>query len=315
MTSKTINSGAINSVSFPGSESGAALIELIGEVEVSASISVTYLRVGATGSTAATAAVSRPTPKTIALLGAAAASQASCSASALRKVMVGTASAAIKCATSSGVSVRYGVSAVTQAYTSTVRADTFRKSSSLASVLAVAAVSCRPVQRCSLSAISSAIANTSAVALLEVPLSATARWPIKTSASIIIAIGVSASSNPAATGSAGTLLRAHRSASAGASAVGSSLLSKMVFGASAATQAAASTSLPTTGIKALRAAYGLAFADQSADALRCIRLSASTLAKVESYCLARDFASSVRAPDERQMVVPENDRTMKVEPA
>lgn len=315
MTSKAINSGAINAVSFPGSESGATLIELIGDVEVLGSISMAYLRVGAMGSTTASAATGRPTPRTIALLGATANGQASCSASALRKASVGTASTAASCVTSSGVSARYRIKAYTQAYASAAPFETFRKSLSLASMLALAVTACKPIQRCSLSAGASAGASTSAGALTKVPMSATARWPVTTSASIIIEIGVSASSTSTATGSIGTLLHVIRSAPGLASATGSTPSSKMVFGVSAAGQASAATSSPTVGINALRAAYGVMSAISSATALRHIRLPASTLAKVESYCLARDFASSVRAPEDRQMVVPENDRTMKVEPA
>ena len=315
MTSKAINSGAINAVSFPGSESGATLIELIGDVEVLGSISMTYLRVGATGSTTASATTGRPTPRTIALLGATASGQASCSASALRKASVGTASTAANCVTSSGVSARYRIKADTQAYASATPVETFRKSMSLASTPALAVTACNPVRRRSFSAGASAGASTSANALLKVPLSAAARWPIETSASIIITIGVSASSSPSAVGSSDALLHVIRSAPGLASATGSTPSSKMVFGVSAAGQASAATSSPTVGINALRAAYGVASAISSATALQHIRLPASTLAKVESYCLARDFASSVRAPEDRQMVVPENDRTMKVEPA
>lgn len=315
MTSKAINSGAINAVSFPGSESGATLIELIGDVEVSASISGKYLRLGAKGSTIASAATGRPIPKTIALLGATTSGQASCSASALRKVLVGTASVAVNCVTSSGVSVRYGVKASTQAYMSATTVETFRKSLSLGSTQARAYTACYSVKKCSFSASSSANASASANALLKVPLSAIARWPIETSASIIIEIGVSASSSPSAVGSSDALVRVIRSAPGLASAAGSSPSSKMVFGVSVAEQASADTSSPTVGINALRAAYGVASAISSATALQYIKLPASTLAKVESYCIARDFASSVRAPEDRQMVVPENDRTMKVEPA
>ena len=315
MTSKAINSGAINAVSFPGSESGATLIELIGDVEVLGSISMTYLRVGAMGSTTASAATGRPTPRTIALLGATASGQASCSASALRKAFVGTASAAASCVTSSTVSARYGIKAVTQARSSSTTVDTFRKSLSLASTMARAVTACNSVKRCRFSAGSLAAASTSAGALTKVPMSATARWPVTASASIIIEIGVSASSTSTATGSIGTLLHVNRYAAAIASAAGSPLQSKMAFGASATANAVAYTSLPATSIRALRAAYGLAIADQSVNAMRRVHLSASTSANVKSYCLARDFASSVRAPEERQMVVPENDRTMKVEPA
>ena len=44
MTNSTINSGAINETPFPGAESGASLIELVGTVEVACSISAVTLR-------------------------------------------------------------------------------------------------------------------------------------------------------------------------------------------------------------------------------------------------------------------------------
>lgn len=71
-TTSTINSGAINAVSFPGSEAGASLIELIGEVAVTCAIGSLSIILTCSASTDAAASTSLPGTKARIQIGASA---------------------------------------------------------------------------------------------------------------------------------------------------------------------------------------------------------------------------------------------------
>jgi len=63
MTANYINSDEINSVPFPGAESGASLVQLVGEIQASGALSSVTLRLLATAAIACTATTSIPAAK------------------------------------------------------------------------------------------------------------------------------------------------------------------------------------------------------------------------------------------------------------
>ena len=113
-TTAVINSDEINSVSFPGSEAGLALVELVGTVEIAGSISALTLRLTAKAETSPAATTSLPTTKLRLRIAAQAGCSATSSASALSRIHLSPIQQSAAAEVSVGVLCRRITSASTQ---------------------------------------------------------------------------------------------------------------------------------------------------------------------------------------------------------
>lgn len=314
MTSRAINSDEINSVSFPGAEDGLSLVQLIGTVEVSCSISFVQIRLTASAVVEPSAVVSSPTAKIKSLLGAV-----------------------------------IDASAVPAGDT-LVKRKSFAEATSARAVVAAATI----YRERRLSAIRTATATTSASAVLKVPRSAAASSSATTSAdsyknaylsgstqpsAVVLAAGsrrvrsVSASTVPRAVVSANrTLIRR----------IGATTNAQALFSVSywrkrpstASTVALASipnanfyfqllclqvqteaSAVPGQVAALSRIFFGadtLAQSTTEASIKMLLRVGATATATVSSAVAALDYSSTIPAPEERRMRLIEISRRMEV---
>lgn len=310
MTSQALNSGAINSVSFPSSEDGRSLIELVGDVTVSASISHITKRLVVTIPGQASASPSTPTPSYRIQLNAQTTALAAAFVGAVTKASVRPVAALASALPSSGIRLKIGLSAGTSP--SAVAAGSGktivrRGVSGSGSASGVADT----VRRIRVGASGAPSVEPIVSANLDVLRSITETARASTSASYRVIQYVSASTQAVANHSVVEALKAVRSASTTAYSTGEA--SFVVEANVVATGVASASCLDAlTWRRTFIGASAESVANSFASTTVIMRMSASTEAAINAMVTAADYASTVPAPDERRMVVQDSPRRMEV---
>lgn len=312
MTSSALNSGAINATPFPSAEQGASVIELLGDVQVTGSISGIALALTAIATT-------QPTATGV--------------ATTRRKLGIGATTAPSAVVTN--ISPRYRVpsetSVVCVAQTSTpsinVKGYTSASTSATAATTASASVSVKRSASTQPSATSSAAGSTKRVPLVATTTAqASASTPTARSK-----VRLSAINQATALGAGRIVFKKRVQATTPANAASSSAAQSFIP-RSATLLAKASGNKPAACVRLATASIWSAAAVATSGVLTRLRpmaqaaagvssvatpeiritLSAQAAAQAITYSAAADFSVTLPAPPERQIVVPPYDRVMKV---
>jgi hypothetical protein len=312
--SGAINSGAINHTSFPGSENGLSLAQMVGSVSVTGTVTGIFVRLTAFATTAPRAATAKPVARLKRTLAAATSGTATATATQLGKIRR-SASASARAVSASGVGRR-------------VRLAMTR--------VASAVVTAKPVLR--LRILRSAVAKPTAAATLSSrkkvfldPVDLVARARVAVNAlrkvrspaatvgdvnfSVLIALKRRLTITPVvarALNAATQTTRKMRLAAALIAQANSAVVAliKVLRRAVVAPQAACSPL--ASGARVFRQAPIQAQAiSVSAAALR-ISVNAATVASFANYAVAIDLNINQRAAEERRMTVPLDERRMEV---
>lgn len=309
--SGAINSGAINHVSFPGSESGLSLVQLVGTVSVTGTVTGIYLRLTASATTKPRAATSKPTTKVKYSIGAASAAQATGIATVISKVR----RAATVAPTAPGTAtiyrrIRQTAPTVSRAVVTakpTISMRVLRAGSTTGRALA----SLGTVKKIYTAASRIAQATTSAAALrkgfsgAQTTGRATTASGVGRNRRLSVAATVSAIMAPV-----NSLLKRLVGASTTATTSQSVLAYLALRRRAVGVALAAPKSLDSSALT-FRSAAGLGRAVTRATTRLKITVSASTVASFSGFTVALDY-SITPAPGDRQMVVPLEERRMEV---
>lgn len=314
MTTHAINSGALNAVPFPGAEEGASIINLIGTVEVQASLSQIRLRLTATAATAPKAACSVNTTKLRMLLQAVTAPLAdAASINALSNVKVEAIDGRAVATVSAGVSIKHEMSASGEV--SSINAAScllISRKSANTQAQAVAQAGSINYGRRSASALGQAIVN-SPVFRIEIPVSAIQSAAGQAIAGISIASGIGALSQPSAIGSVNANSLIYLGAQG--SSVASASAAQVFLEEPAYPDRQPAQAVAASGVKVIFSEVAHATPSaigSSPEVTFRVLAQATTVATAIASSAAADFATSIPAPLDRQIVVPPYDRTMKV---
>ena len=310
----TLNSGQINVTPFPGSEVGSSLVEMVGSVVITCSVSNIRLNVTARAETSGLARTPLVNSTARMQLGASTTCGAETSASALSRVpFIPDAQQAIASVAPVGAYVRFS-SAATTTGQAQVSASSVKKASRSASATASGLGAATSVKYVYASGSASARADAVVDALRKVLFSADGRGEVTIEAQIALAHRVGAPGQASGFGVA----TARRSIPSGASTQGQATGLASIFFARQAfpdlqrAEAVAPSVLSTRNISF--AASTIAIASGSSGIQISHRPSASTEAMAIALSAAADYAVAAPAPEERQMFVPALDRRMEVAP-
>lgn len=312
MTTAALNSGAVNATRFPGSEEGASIIELLGTVQVSASLSALKLRLqtGARVTASGQGSVIKTTRR--ALFNASTAPSAISPAVTfivkMPAIGQGTASAQV----SAACIISHRMSASTQCV-ATTRATSFQITKKSASTTARAAVSAQSFNRVARTIKATASAVPAALTpwlRRSLTIKQTAKATV--TCKIIRLRRISAIKNATAVATAGSVKRIFvrlTSAIAQAASRAAAGLEISLGGAST------SSPSPVFGL-VLRLATGASqpaiATAKDADSKAQLLTGAQATPTAIAYAAGADYATKIPAPIERQIAVPFYDRTMKV---
>lgn len=310
----TINSGAINTVPFPGAEEGSSLVELIGEVIVTCAISSVTLIVTAGAATEPSAVTSSPTARIRSQIGASTTAQVVAGASALSRVPAlpspETGSAIV-----SPVGIRLSVKASASTTGSAPGAvGSYVRTTRSASTVAASTASASALKRNFNGANTTAQAATySANALRKIRLGATTKPEVTSAVAIAVAYRTGASTVASAPGTAYSRRSLPVSASTTTTSAGAATAyyRRLAF---PDVQAAAAVANAGVLSKVFLSAAVEPVAITSAGVRLTSRLSASVEAGALAISAAADYAIAAPAPEERLMFVPASDRRMEVAP-
>lgn len=310
MTKNAINGSVINKTAFPGSEDGLSLVELVGTVEVTASVSAVNLRLLASATTGCNASGTAQTTRK-AQLSAIVSGVSTTSAFVYSKTPFAAYGQSL-CNATSGVRLTYRPSAIENAIASTFAyAYVAAKKSASTSGLAVSA-NTKANTFASRSSAVAAVAIASATALRKVACSAEAAPTANGIASITFRNRIGATALASAASSLSTRFNVLRGASAVPQAV-TLALARNRIAAVLGIQRAIADCTPLYAIRKMN--FG---AQAQANALASARIrlkrfvSAFATAQATGQSTASDFASSMPAPAERLMTVQASDRRMGV---
>lgn len=310
MTSKVLNGGAINAVSFPGATAGPQLVEMIGTVQVTGLLSaISFRRItGASATAYVYASVANTTNRAQVL--ATTTSQAQVAALVRSKVKVTPVALSAYCSASvvAGAKRIISASATCSAVTASGGANYVRRSASATASASTAATARTNVIRLA-SATSQATAY--AFASRKSTASASATAAASSTTSITLSHRLVASTAPTANGSASSRVNIQRAASTLARAA------PTVFAARARTVDSAITAQAVVVDVFSRRGVKLAMNQQAvattaASIVVTHRLSAATTGQAIAASAAADYSTNQPAPLERQMIVPAFDRRMEV---
>lgn len=306
-----LNSGALNVVPFPAAEQGSSIIELLGTVEVTASIATIRLRVTAGAATAPTANCTGSLRMKIGL-GAATQAAAACAditaRSKVKNDATGTASAygtagyivklnstatatpsAVCTATSYQITKRSATVVASGLGSATGYKYAYRSATTVAQAVQSAITTKRKTGGAG-STVGSATGSASII--LKNRLSATVAPTASTSGFAYRIMRLTPLGTPSGIGSASAILKIYAAPVPVSPSATVSSGTKMKFGPGA-------TATPSAVSETVNIVFKL-------------HLGASTEATAIAYAAGSDFASKLPAPLERQIVVPPYDRTMKV---
>jgi hypothetical protein len=308
-----INSGAINHLSFPATETGLSVIQLLGTVEISGTIGGSlYILRTASAATNAVASTPNIVAKARMQLGATTACSAVTQATALSKIRVTAVPQEVLAWPEVSVGLRYRFSAQQQA-SAVVSAVAFAKTfkTAVTSGAAVPFVSADTRLRRSASVVCSA--TTSAFAGRKPQRSASTVAQVVSQASVASRISPHAETVATAVSSVSTRVNLRRSALTTAAAVTSTpTLVRLRLAYPNPEVATAFCSEIALRRRMPLVAFGLAFAENAASAASKFRMSATTVAEAVAFSAAADYAVAAPAPVERLMIVPASDRRMEV---
>lgn len=330
-----INSGAINALSFPGAEAGLSLVQLIGEVSVTCTITNVYrlLNVGATtapraasggvnlalrsavgvavtGVATAQAGIMLKSPRSASTQGAA----ASTSALISRRLSV-LALTSCSAATAPSVARSRIILGATTAPSAAALVESRKKTYTAASTAARAAHAVTAWRKLVLGAKAVGSANFSISIIRRQRVGATTvaaatAMPSQTKRRLPLAAGTVSTITHSVTPYRGLQQRAV----VAASALASNIVAGTKITVSASAQAkAASTVAEFLEIKRFLAGGTTAAANGSVATTGRIVTGASTVASFASYIVATDLNITQPAPLDRQMAVPLDDRRMEVD--
>lgn len=310
MTVGALNSGPLNAVPFPQAEAGLSLIQLVGTVEVTATITTLVTRrvVGASTTAGASGQASFVLHQRV---GSRIVPQAVCTANNIAKVTDNVATTRATAATSAGVILKRRASAVVSAAASVACAAVVKVRRSASSTCAASVSSIDSRAKVARSATVSAQATTFALLRVKISRAATVVARANSTSRITlvqrptaivnatgfgtvttrnkVALGATAACSAAVTANAFRKLRIR--ASATPKALGSAFAGqKMQFGA--VSVGAAVCGIARAGIK--------------------YRMSASAIAEAITRSAATDYGVAMPAPPERLMFVPASERSMEV---
>lgn len=312
MITHALNSGAINAVPFPGAEEGASVIDLLGTVEVTGSLSAISLRLTATARTSPSAVCSVNNVKSRMQLQATTAPSAVATNTDVQSRITLAGNTSGECSTAAAIVVKFNTSALTEAAAQvSVSSYQYAARSASATASATATANCVKYFYRGAETTGSASVSVPDARIKLTPGVASAQPSVIPTVGIILAHQLAATSSPTAVASADAARVMSFAASATPSASASAGVQLRVATA-IAVQPSANGSAGTT----MR--YGL-FAQEQARAIAAdttlqlnILLGAGTSAQAVASAAGADFASKLPAPFERQIVVPPYDRTMKV---
>lgn len=315
MPTETVNSGVINKVGFPGAEDGVSLIEMVGEVVATATISSITLRLTA-GAAVAAAAVCAPAGiKSRMLLAATTDATAQATAGARTKIQVfpQSQSAVAKATATPALQTRLGATTAAAASAQTVGGRTFIRRSIAAA--ASASGSASSYNRAARAASTTATASSPALlALRGLKIAASTTAQVTHSITPTGKYRLRSVTNATGYGLSFALVAKSVGASTNAKALSAPVSAGLYLSATPNPQSAyASVSAITPKLKQYVGATVNAGAVLSAvpAALR-YALGASTIAWVSSAIAAADYSVTIPAPIERQMVLPAMNRRMEV---
>lgn len=331
--SGAINSGAINHVSFPGTESGLSLVQPVGTVSVTADITGIYLLLKASATTPAVASTSLPSAILRNLLGATTACASTTSAGVVSKVsrkaiepakatgkvtigrIIPRSASTTSIATAASISARSKVFfGAAQPAVAAVSVESRKNVYLAASAIANSVSSASTLRKRQLSATTVGDVNFLVTIGRLRRLSATAigrALPVPGIAALRLPIGASTTATIDEATTAFIALRRFASTVPQAIVAGTTSYARFRLGASSSPQAdgVASTILH---ILRFNAGYVRAEAIASATARLGIPFGATTVADAESYVVAADLNITQPAPEDRQMIVPLEERRMEV---
>lgn len=313
MTTHALNTGALNKVPFPLTEQGTSIIELLGTVEVTASISVIRLRLTAAATTAPSAVCSVNTTKLkINVLAQTPAEAVVQDITYRTKIQVKPTGSAIA-STRAGYTVKHNVSALV-APTSAYSVTSYQITKKGASTTASGYGSMRSLKsRFNSAAISAQAVVKDITPLYKVRFSATQAATATTLADLAFARRVAGSTAATAVGTVFPLRYMPFSATAAPSQITTLAKAILRLATLPGNQSSAAITKATARLKAVTGATVQTKA-VAQDIVFIFKLTAgaTTVAKAIDTAVGLDFASKMPAPLERQIVVPPYDRTMKV---
>lgn len=315
MTTATINSNDINSVSFPGSEQGVTLVQLVGAVVVVCSISVINLRVTAAATTTASSESSVATPYTRAQIGAVTEVSATASCGSVVRLAFSVDSQTASATCSAGVFSKRRLSAVGSGVATPQGAGSYLRvaRSALVSGQAVSDVSARQnVYLAAASAPSAVVGEItsgrrfSASAVTDGVVTSIAFTSARFKLSAL-------SSSVAAAADADPNLRISFGATESAAAFAPAVqTSSRIAATPSAQQCLALAASAAACIKFFPGASAVAFATGSASQVLFRQVGASVVATVSVAVAAADYSSTIPAPVERRMTLISTSRRMEV---
>lgn len=307
-----INSAAINHLPFPGSETGKALVQLVGTVSVTGTITGISVRLTASAVSSGVASVAtNPGILIKHQLGASAECGTSSRVSILGKIQFGAQGNATVAADVTPRLAR-SVSASTTAASQIANTGTLVTVPRAAAQPAVATASVVSVNETYRSAAALASADASVDALRKLIFSASTQGVVSPSISIANRHRVSAQTTAAASAasaissvtlvfSASAVSAAQWNVFAGKKLIRSAIHPAIASAANIASQAIVSRSVSGSGVCTTASGISMRYF-----------VSASAVATWAGYTVAFDF-SVAPAPEDRQMVVPMDDRRMEVD--
>lgn len=311
MTSRSLNSGALNVTPFPSSEQGASVIELMGEITVGGTIGGISLLLTASATSQPRATCTASSKLNIGVQAAVSPSAGSVGVEGRSRIMFGGSTTCSASASVTSINVKSRASAATQASAASAAQVLMRVTRS-ASIFASAITTSSTLKRVPMEALVKARANVGLpVALSKVPLAAKQAVTAAPRGSITFRSQLSASTDGTAIIEAGVQSWISFSAPTVAGAAGMSTNVGVRLAAIATVPVAADglcDVILRCGVKATSSARAECLATNKIK----ITLQATTTAQAVAYSAAADFSVTLPAPPERQIVVPPYDRTMKV---
>jgi hypothetical protein len=313
MANRTINSGAINAVPFPGAEQGLSLVELVGTVELVCEIPSVTLRINIGAATDADAVPGSATTFKKSRLGASVVASAGSTASARIKVRVIPAATPVATASAS-IKITHTFEAETLGSAS-VAATAFDYVKRQAQISAVAQPSATAVTRVERRAQTSGLGLGSVTALRKRPVGAFTQGASTLTAGIKLRQGVTAETTCVASESSPlSRVRVRRAGSTIGTATWSVSAFRKLITVPYSIEALAVV-YPVLSYRGMYISPSTAPEAVAAEAGIYLKyfLSADATGSPITVAAAADYSTTQPAPAERLMTVPVDDRRMEVQ--
>lgn len=312
--SQAINSGAINETSFPGSEEGVSLVQMIGTVQIVCTMTTVTLLLGAAATTQAKASVKAAVTTT--KIGTQATTEAKAvpaEITAQRKTKVSaqtTTATAFVAQVSTVIKARLSAIQPATAATSVVSVNkAFRGAFGTCTAQASSPTAANYVYR---SAVLPALANTTAIAVLERPIAASGAARCVGVGTITFRRGIAASTVATVASTASAYEKSRTGATATPSAVVPGVATNRKARLSVAIAPGAYATSITPSLKRRVAAYAQPTANGRSGIGFKLQANAATAARAIASSAAADYGIAMPAPAERLMFVQASERLMEV---